>query len=322
LNRKLKKPKIYKFAFGILETMVEQKQNLYKLSSVFRCVHDAHRNFNSELSPFYILSEKNCYPDGCVYFKWQCRLLAKQKTCFRGFSHVGKKCFNCRFFYEEKQHFYPQYIYAEKESNEFTKEFKSFEEWVNQLKQKRVACEGTVSAVLPDLFIKKRNNGQSLQMRGFLIRLIDGFIDNMLFSDTYYLAVSSLSQNQLAFRKGDNVEFEATLTIDRGRFKFIRPGRFQFYQRGSEKPVSRADITVLLKTYTQQENQPVKCLRCESGILVDLFEFSSGPSRILICLQGIVDHRTCAINTLSSEVFEDSCCINLEWGKQQCHHVL
>jgi hypothetical protein len=23
-------------------------------------------------------------------------LLAKKKTCFRGFSHVGKKCFNCK----------------------------------------------------------------------------------------------------------------------------------------------------------------------------------------------------------------------------------
>ena len=116
--------------------MIEPRKNIYKLPGVFRCNHESHRHFNSELSPYYILSEKNCYPDGCVYFKWKCRLLSKQKICFRGFSYVGKKCSNCRYFYEEKQHFSPQYIYSEKKSSRFVEEFEAFEQWVSDAQKK------------------------------------------------------------------------------------------------------------------------------------------------------------------------------------------
>ena len=138
-------------------------------------------------------------------------------------------------------------------------------------------------------------------MRGFIVRLVDGFIDNLLFSDPFYLSLSALSQNKLAFRRGDQVEFEANLIIDRGRFKFFKPGRFQFYQRGDEKPLLKADISVALKTYSIQNDQTEKCLHCESGLLVDLDQQPASPSRVMVCLQGVPDQQTCILSIPKAE---------------------
>ena len=159
-------------------------------------------------------------------------------------------------------------------------------------------------------------------MRGFLIRLTDGYIDNQLFSDAFYLSISALSQNKLSFRTGDLVEFEANLTIDRGRFKFLKSGRFQFYQRGSEKPITKADMLVSLKAYSLQENQPAKCIQCSNSLLVDIKDVHTGPSRTLVCLQGVSDYHTCFQQIHVKEISEENRCINFEWGKKHCHHVL
>lgn len=302
--------------------MQNPKKNLYKQSHVFRCVHDVHRHFKSEMSPFYILSEKQCFPDGCVYFYWKCRLLAKKKTCFRGFSHVGKKCFNCKYFYEEKQHYYPELIAGDENKGSFMDAFSDFEEWINDLQSKRVACEGTVGAISPDLSLKQQGNHQQISAHGFLVRFEEGFIDDVLFEDPFYLSISAISQNKLLLRKGDNLEFEASLIIDRGRLKFIKSGRFQFYERGDEKPLRKNDVLVALQTYTIQENQPDKCMGCAYGLLVDIDNYNNGPSRATVCLQGIADYRYCTITVKISDSDNDDSCINTDWKGKKCHHVL
>jgi len=302
--------------------MIEQKQNLYKQPGVFRCTHDVHRHFKSELSPFYILTEKDCYPDGCVYFNWECRLLAKQKTCFRGFSHVGRKCFNCRYFYEEKQHHFPEFVKTSDDFPSFKERFEEFESWVNHLRSKRVAVEGIIGKVIPDLSMKQIGSGFVLKANGFLIRFEDGYLDNTLFADTFYLSISALTQNKMLFRSGDSLEFDASLFIDRGRFKFKKSGRFHFFERGSKKPMKKADILVSLKTSTIQENQPEKCLRCEHGVLVDLINPGNGPSRSLICLKGVQNSNLCTLNMDASDSNINDTCINIEWHGKNCHHVL
>lgn len=302
--------------------MQNAKKNLYKQSHVFRCVHDAHRHFKSEMSPFYILSEKQCFPDGCVYFYWKCRLLAKKKTCFRGFSHVGNKCFNCKYFYEDKQHQYPELIAGNENNSSFLDAFSDFEEWINNLQSKRVACEGKVAGISPDLSLKQQGNHRQISAHGFLVRFEEGFIDDMLFEDSFYLSLSAISQNKLLLRKGDNLEFEASLIIDRGRFKFIKSGRFQFYERGDEKPLRKNDVLVDLQTYTIQENQPGKCMDCTYGLLVDVDNHKNGPSRATVCLQGIADYRYCTVAVRTSDSDDSDSCINTSWGKNNCHHVL
>ena len=302
--------------------MQNTKKNLYKQHHTFRCVHDVHRHFQSEMSPFYILSEKQCFPDGCVYFHWKCRLLAKKKSCFRGFSHVGKKCFNCKYFYEEKRHQYPELITQKEEHVPFIEQFLEFEEWIDELQSKRVACEGTVSGITPDLSLKQQGNRQSVSAHGFLIRFEEGFIDNQHFEDPFFLSISAISQNKLLFRKGDNIEFEANLIIDRGRLKFIKSGRFQFYERGDEKTLRKHDVIVALQTYSIQENQPAKCMVCTYGMLVDMENSTSGPSRATVCLQGIADYQYCTIDVKTGDSDNGDSCINSTWKGKKCHHVL
>ena len=302
--------------------MIEQKQNLYKQSGVFRCIHDVHRHFKSELSPFYILTEKNCYPDGCVYFNWKCRLLAKHKTCFRGFSHVGRKCFNCRYFYEEKQHHFPEFVNTGDDFLSFMERFEEFEVWVNHLRNKRVSVEGIIGNVVPDLVMMKMGSGYALKANGFLIRFDDGYLDNTPFADTFYLSISALTQNKMLFRRGDSLEFEASLFIDRGRFKFKKSGRFHLFERGNDKPIKKVDVLVSLKTFSIQENQPEKCLRCEHGILVDLINPGIGPSRSVICLKGVANYNLCTLNMDTPDLNNNDTCINIEWRGKNCHHVL
>lgn len=302
--------------------MLIEKKNLYKQPHTFRCVHETHRRFNGEMSPFHILSEKNCYPHGCVYFHWKCRLLAKQKKCFRGFSTVGRKCFNCKFFYEEKQHQYPQFIENGQSENDFMQAFEEFEDWINELQSKRITVEGRVAAVTADLSLKQNGKNQQLLMNGFIIRFNNGFIDNQLFADPFYLSVSAMSQNKLQIKEGDELEFDAGLLIDRGRFKFIHPGRFCFYQRGDGRVVRRNDVLVALKTYSIQQNQPEKCMRCAYGQLVDTEGSKKGPSRATVCLQGIVDYRYCTIVIEIAENKRADSCINSHWGRTSCNHVL
>ncbi|TFH01520.1 MAG: hypothetical protein E4H13_04685 [Calditrichales bacterium] len=305
----------------MIETYTQIK-NLYKKRQVFRCVHDAHRHFKSELSPFYVLAEKNCYPDGCVYFQWQCRLLAKQKTCFRGFSYVGKKCFNCRHFFEEKQHQYPEFKTNGESVNAFLDAFEDFEEWVDDLKTRHVPCEGRVAGVVPELYLKPNGPRDQLNMNGFLVRFDQGYLDNHLFEDAFYLSLSAMSQNQLQLREGDSVEFEARLNIDRGRFKFSASRKFQFFERGPGKALRTSDIQVALKTYTLQNKQPDKCLSCNHGILVDKGGSAAGPSRKVVCLEGVNDYRDCTISFMRPDGNNQDTCVNTQWGENRCHHVL
>jgi hypothetical protein len=274
------------------------------------------------MSPFYILSQKQCYPDGCVYFHWKCRLLAKKKTCFRGFSHVGKKCFNCKYFYEEKRHQFPELINLNENNTDFLEEFSDFEEWIDSLRTKRVLCEGTIAGINPDLKVKVKGNRSNLAAHGFLIRFDDGFIDNLPFEDPFYLSISAMSQNKLLLREGDEIEFEANLVIDRGRLKFIKPGRFQFYNRGKSKPIRKNDVLVALETYTIQENQPAKCMNCAYGVLADVENPTNGPSRTTVCLQGITDYQYCTISVKTSDSNKGDSCVNSGWKGKKCHHVL
>lgn len=297
-------------------------QNLFKKTSTFKCVHDVHRHFKSEMSPYHVLVAKNCYPDGCVYFQWKCRLLAKQKSCFRNFKKVGRKCFNCKYFYEEKVHQYPEPMLTESEYAEFVDDFDEFFDWIQSLQKKRVLCEGTVTSVRPDLNVEVYNNHPKIILRGYLIGFQFGFIDNIHFEDSFYLRISTLSQNKLQIRSGDNIEFEATLILDRGRLKFVRPGRFQFFERGTAEPPKKSDSLVALNSATIQNGQPEKCLGCSKGILADLNGPEAGPRRTIVCLMGMPDYQLCNYTTPQDQSLNNEICANPKWKNGHCNYTL
>lgn len=281
-----------------------------------------HRHFKSEMSPYHVLIAKNCYPDGCVYFQWKCRLLAKQKSCFRNFKNVGRECFNCKYFYEEKVHQYPESMLTESEYVEFMDEFDEFFDWIRSLQNKRVLCEGTVSSVRPDLAVEIYNSHSKIVLRGFLIGFQSGYLDNINFEDPFYLRISSISQNKLKIRTGDNLEFEANLNLDRGRLKFVRPGRFQFFERGSAPPPQKNELLVAINSATTQSGQPAKCLKCSKGVLADLTTHDVGPRRVIVCLMGMPDYQLCTYIDALDDSQDIEACANPKWKNAHCNYTL
>jgi hypothetical protein len=297
------------------------RKNLYKQTDVFKCVHDVHLHFKAQMSPYYILMEKKCYPHGCVYFRWKCKLLAKQHKCFRNFSKVGKQCSNCRYFYEEKIHQYPEFVEQKIKSDEFLENFYEFNEWVQHLKKERVVCEGTVHEVKADFVLKKDGNQYRLFLRGYLVSFQEGYIDNQFFEDKFYLTISSRTQKQLLFRQDDVIEFKAGLRIDRGRFKFFKSGSFYFQQRGMPEAIPKQDPLAQLN-YSIYIDQPAQCLNCRHGLLVDIETQDPGPRRTVICLQGIADYKNCPIRILENLHDHTDRCANTTWNEVQCQHLL
>ena len=101
-------------------------RNPYKRLDIFRCKYYNHAKFDYKVSAYHVLRVKNCYPQGCLYFKWHCKLLNKGQSCIKGFQHVGKKCFGCKHYYDEKVNNQPELLISEEEYHFFLDELEEF----------------------------------------------------------------------------------------------------------------------------------------------------------------------------------------------------
>ena len=302
--------------------MLDKIENLYKKTGVFRCVHDVHKHFKSDISPYHILREKKCYPAGCIYFQWKCKLLAKQKKCFRNFTQTGRECFNCKYFFEEKIHQYPEITLQSENADLFFEQFEMFEEWIDTLKQNRVSCEGVVSSIKPNVVLYKNNNRFTPGLKGFLVRFNEGYIDNRLFIDPFFLSISSMTQNKLQIREEDSIEFTANLHINKGRFIFKKSGNFQFFNRGDTKPVRKSEALLALQHYTIQPAQPAKCMNCVNGMLIDIISNKPGPQRTVVCLKGVNDANFCPYAIESGNANNIDQCAQKKSDHIKCHRAL
>ena len=282
-------------------------RNLYKQNNIFVCKHDTHKHFSSKMSVYHILEEKSCYPDGCVYFKWKCKILAKKKKCHRNFTTVGRHCFSCKHFYEEKIHQFPQLTVEGNEKDDFFDVYGEFCDWIASVENKQIFCEGTIHSVLPDFLINKNNGKLGLGLKGFLIIFKEGFINNQHFEDTFYLHLDSMLQNKLRIRLDDEVEFKAILKEKDGRIELVAPRQFNFYLRGKSKPLLRGDLLVSLNTATTFSVQHEKCKKCSFSIIPRIQNSNSGSNRVLICSKGIQDPELCLENVERADLYSNSC---------------
>lgn len=266
-------------------------KNLFKQKGIFICKHDVHQEFSSQMSVYHILEEKRCFPNGCVYFKWKCKILAKKKKCHRNFSTVGRKCFSCKYFYEEKIHQFPEILLESQEK--FLNDYIEYLEWIETLKTKRVLCEGKVESIRPDFVVNKYNGKFQLKVRGFLISFTEGFIQNTLFEDQFFLHITASLQNKLKIKKDDEIEFFADLKIVQGRMEFYHPNKINFYLRGSDQPMNKGDALVSMNSATIFQNQPEKCKQCIHSVLPEIEGIKYGRKRALVCTQGINDYNYC-----------------------------
>jgi len=271
-------------------------KNLYKNMSVFRCIHETHKGFQNTMSVYHILKKKKCFPEGCLYFKWHCRLLKKGNKCFRGFNYVGRKCFRCRYFYEEKIHNYAELQITEEEYQEFLREFRNFEDWIYEHENKELEIYGEIDGVKPRFRKRIYKKGEGILFAGFMLIFKEAYLNRTHIEDYVYAQISTKTYQSLKFGKGDVLTARATLIMDKGRFVLKKLHRFDIEKRGEPPLWTESKALVAKETATLIPEQPEGCVQCPYGALIDVEDMRRREDRCfrqLYCLQGMADYRGC-----------------------------
>ncbi|MCK4427015.1 MAG: hypothetical protein KAW16_00875 [candidate division Zixibacteria bacterium] len=270
--------------------------NQYKRQDVFQCGHEAHFKFEKSVSVYHVLKEKRCYPEGCIYFLWKCKLLNKGHSCPKGYKHVGRNCFSCKNYFDEKISYQPEILLDKEEFENFQRELEEFEDWLQGAVGKRIEFSGTVNSVKPHFKKKRLGSKEILTFPGFLVSFKEGYLDRVFFKDHIFLTISRKTQENLKFAKGDKVEFEALLRTDKGRIILERIRHVEFLEKKREAFWNLSQAVVAKNTGTEFDCQPEKCLVCENGSLLDVVEKDGQRSksyRHLFCLAGVTDPENC-----------------------------
>ena len=284
--------------------------NHYKRQDVFKCVQQAHARFENKVSVYHVLKEKGCYPRGCIYFNWRCRKLNKGRSCPRKFKHVGRKCFGCKEFYDEKVINRPEVILSDEEFSKFMRDLGEFEAWLNSLKGMEVNLTGIIYSVKPRMRQVIQGKRGHIALSGFLLIFREAFIDLVKFEDLCYLTISKGLQAKYRFSKGDKVDLYARGSIDRGRLILKRPNRIEFDERGEGETWSWDKALVAARTATPIPHQLEKCFACDRGCLLDIIERTNVGERYkrqLFCLEGIKNPELCVRWPMHAGLLPSNC---------------
>lgn len=227
---------------------------------------------------------------------WRCKLLNKGQRCPKRYEHVGRKCFGCKYYYEEKICYQPDVILANEEFDEFKKSLEEYEEWLEMVLGKDVEFSGEINSVKPHLKKIISGSKQNLFFKGFLLSFKQGFINRVFFDDYLYASVSTKSLERNKFAKGDKLDFLARLRVDRGRIVLDRIRRVEFAEKAADPSWNLSQAIVAKNVGVELECQPEKCLRCEKGCLLDAVERTESKEKIsrhLFCLAGTEEPEVC-----------------------------
>jgi hypothetical protein len=275
-------------------------KNLYKKNDVFRCVHESHKGFKNSISVYHILEKKSCYPHGCLYFKWQCKQLSKKKKCSRGFNYVGRKCFGCKDFYEDKIHNYPELQIDPKDYDTFLKEYEDFKDWLGELRGKKIEISGKISGIKPHFQKRIYPKSSFLSFQGYILIFNEIFIERILFDDFVYALISQNTLYSLKLAPEDKIEASSYLQVDHGKLIFYRLKNIDVERNGNRTPWNNQSVLIAQQTATEFSSQPEECIHCSYGSIVDVKYFKdhhSVPRRSLLCLKGMSDYRDCYFKT-------------------------
>jgi hypothetical protein len=268
--------------------------NPYKRQDVFRCYHEAHRGFGSVVSAFHVLEEKHCYPSGCLWFSWRCRKIGKRHGCPRGFGHVGRECFSCHEFYEERVIHRPEVALPQKEFEAFSEELREFRWWLSQNLGRRLPFQGLVSAVKPRFHVSQGRHRERLSQSGFLLGFREGFFGNSRMEDRFYgIAGDGLIQ-RLRIVPGTQLEGEALLLMDRGRLVLERLSRLEVLSPGEGTALTRSEALISQATATVFQGQPERCFSCPRGALLDVWDEQQNLRHRVACLDGRPEPKDCS----------------------------
>ena len=270
--------------------------NQYKRRDVFQCSHKAHFRFEKNVSVYHVLKEKKCYPEGCIYFLWKCQLLNKGNSCPKKYQHVGRDCFSCKNYFDEKIIYQPEIALSPEDYKKFERDLEEFEEWLNDTVGRWVEFSGTVNSVKPHFKKIRYGPKEALSFPGFLISFKQGYLDRVFFEDHIFITISRKTQQNLKFAPGDEVEFKARLRTDRGRIVLERIRYVEFLHKEEEPSWTLSQALVAKNTGREIDCQPEKCMMCENGCLLDVVEKTEGRSNIrrhLFCMAGVENPEEC-----------------------------
>jgi len=263
--------------------------NQYKRHDIFSCNHSAHHRFGGAVSTYYILEEKRCYPEGCINFVWRCRLLNKGHACPKKYTHVGKKCFSCKQFYEDKYIQQPRLLVSPQDFQNYLREKEDFDHWISQHEGRSVQIDARVTGIKPDLVAYIHRGRRNFRPDGWILVFDKVYINYDLFDDAAFAWISIKAQEKLAFSAGQRFEARARFTFQRGRLIFRRLHNIEITEQGESPAPDLNEILVAAETATEFPVQPDKCIGCPEGILVEKGipqNIRNAPRRSLVCLRG------------------------------------
>jgi len=269
--------------------------NQYKRHDIFRCTHDSHSKFNHAVSVYHVLKVKQCYPDGCTYFRWKCKNLNKGISCPKKYRHVGRLCFSCRSFYDVKEVNRPEIIVPHAQFEQFQGEFKEFENWLEKHAGRQVEFSGTISSVKPEYLLRKVKKSSHVLLKGFLLTFTNCSINNLPFSDYIYAPVSISMQNRCSFSSGDVVFCSGYFTVNNGMIILRKIRSIETLDKKPTACWTESQARVIQRTGTILPYQLAKCHACENGTLLHVFHDGDSlpQSRALFCLEGVSDPELC-----------------------------
>lgn len=274
-------------------------QNEFKRMDVFRCRHQSHEHFEYKVSASHILDRKQCYPHGCVYFRWRCKLFEKGKPCIRGYNYVGRLCFGCPHFVDEKVSNRPELRISSEAYEKWIERYRDFAEWVEKKQDREAQILGVVSAVKPRFQRFVYPNHETLHLRGFQIGFSEAFVDTDHLDDDCYAVVSGAFQDRWQLRPHMRLEFRGRLTLNRARIVFTRVHKVEIIELPEEAAEWNSSKALVARSVaTGFDWQPAKCLKCKYSVLADV-EDRRKPATVerrqLFCLQGVPHPDVCPL---------------------------
>ena len=279
--------------------------NHYKRHDIFKCTHQSHIHFEYRVSVYHVLKEKECFPEGCIYFNWRCRLLNKGKTCPKKIKHVGRNCFNCKEFYDEKEIFKPELLVPGSDYKNFIESLNSFEDWVEAVRGREIDFSGTINSLKPSFFKKADAPEKQVSFDGFLMNFKGGYINLDYFDDLIYAKTNSAVQHRLKLCKGDKLNFRAQVKEERGRIVLVRIRGIDIEEKAADDIWTESRAQLAKRTGTIIPRHYDKCLNCDKGSLLDIIT-DAKKQRMLLCLEGIKDPDYC-IYSVSKLLLADNC---------------
>jgi len=278
-------------------------KNPFKRTDVFTCSYETHKKFNNRVSAWHVMREKQCYPQGCISFKWYCDQLNKGKRCHRKFNYVGRLCEGCSHYRDEKIHHQPRINISKPEFDEFLETVEEFEEWVAEHANRDLNIYCRIGSVKPR-FQKKMSDGKGhLYLQGYLLVVENGFIGLTEIEDLFYVYISPNQQNRFQFAPHDVFEARGRMRLDRGRILFSKVWQIDFEQRSDMPTWDNSRALIARQSATQFQYQPESCIKCPNGALIDVVhDVNNRPvkRRELYCLEGIKDPKQCYIKAFAS----------------------